>query len=70
MFSLVSRIPDGLPELRTLLEEHITQQGLSAIERGGEVAHSDPKVCRNQPLVIISNIRSSCIHFRSFFLTL
>lgn len=44
MYQLVSRIPDGLIELRTLLEEHITQQGLSAIERGGETAHNDPKV--------------------------
>lgn len=44
MFQLVSRIPEGLTELRVLLEDHITQQGLSAIERGGEVAHNDPKV--------------------------
>jgi len=44
MYQLVSRIPDGLTELRVLLEDHITQQGLSAIERGGESAHSDPKV--------------------------
>ena len=44
MYQLVSRIPDGLTELRVLLEDHITQQGLSAIERGGEVAHNDPKV--------------------------
>jgi len=44
MFSLVSRIQDGLPELRTRLEEHISLQGMSAIERGGEVAHTDPKV--------------------------
>jgi len=44
MFSLVSRIQDGLPELRIRLEEHISLQGMSAIERGGEVAHTDPKV--------------------------
>jgi len=44
MFSLVSRITDGLPELRTRLEEHISVQGMSAIERGGDVAHTDPKV--------------------------
>ena len=44
MYQLVSRIPDGLTELRSLLEDHITQQGLSAIERGGEAAHNDPKV--------------------------
>ena len=45
MYQLVSRISDGLTELRTLLEDHITQQGLSAIEREGEAAHNDPKVC-------------------------
>ena len=44
MYQLVSRIPDGLTELRSLLEDHITGQGLSAIERRGEVAHNDPKV--------------------------
>jgi cullin 1 len=44
MYQLVSRISDGLTELRTLLEDHITQQGLSAIEREGEAAHNDPKV--------------------------
>lgn len=47
MYQLVSRIPDGLTELRTLLEDHITQQGLSAIEREGDAAHNDPKVCLN-----------------------
>ena len=46
MYQLVSRIPDGLTELRTLLEDHITQQGLSAIEREGESAHNDPKVLK------------------------
>ncbi|KAI9556809.1 hypothetical protein GHT06_016600 [Daphnia sinensis] len=44
MYQLVSRISEGLTELRTLLEDHITQQGLSAIEREGEAAHNDPKV--------------------------
>ncbi len=43
-YKLVSRISEGLTELRTRLEEHITAQGLSAIERGGEAAHTDPKV--------------------------
>lgn len=32
------RIPDGLRELRTLLEQHITNQGLAAIDRCGETA--------------------------------
>ncbi|KAK4015189.1 hypothetical protein OUZ56_030176 [Daphnia magna] len=42
MYQLVSRISEGLTELRTLLEDHTTQQGLSAIEREGEAAHNDP----------------------------
>ncbi|KAL1450969.1 hypothetical protein WDU94_003271 [Cyamophila willieti] len=33
MYQLVSKIPDGLNELRVLLETHITNQGLSAIEK-------------------------------------
>ena len=35
MYKLVSRVPNGLIELRTLLEDYITQQGISAIEREG-----------------------------------
>ena len=38
MYLLVSRIADGLGELRNLLESHITNQGLAAIERCGESA--------------------------------
>lgn len=48
MYQLVSRITDGLTELRKLLEDHITQQGLSAIEREGDAAHNDPKVLSTQ----------------------
>merc|ERR1712038_245990 len=44
MFSLVSRIPDGLGELRNLLENHITAQGLAAIEKLGDDALNEPKV--------------------------
>merc|ERR1711874_234293 len=44
MFQLVSRIPDGLGELRDLLENHITAQGLAAIEKLGEEALNDPKI--------------------------
>ncbi|XP_077562806.1 cullin-1-like [Haemaphysalis longicornis] len=44
MFQLVSRIADGLGELRGLLEEHIQAQGLSAVERLGEGAAQDPKL--------------------------
>jgi len=44
MFSLVSRIPDGLGELRNLLENHITNQGLAAIEKLGQEALNEPKI--------------------------
>jgi len=43
MFQLVSRIQDGLGELKILLEAHITNQGLAAIDRCGEAALNDPK---------------------------
>ncbi|KAK3745362.1 hypothetical protein RRG08_064686 [Elysia crispata] len=44
MYQLVSRIPNGLNQLKTLLEKHILNQGLSAIEKCGEAALNDPKV--------------------------
>jgi len=44
MFQLVSRIPDGLGELRNLLENHIHSQGLAAIEKLGNEALNDPKL--------------------------
>ena len=44
MYKLVSRIPEGLGELKTLLENHIATQGLTAIEKLGEEALSDPKL--------------------------
>ena len=44
MFTLVSRIPDGLGHLKTLLENHINNQGLLAIEKLGEEALNDPKL--------------------------
>ncbi|KFM75968.1 Cullin-1, partial [Stegodyphus mimosarum] len=47
MFQLVSRIFDGLGELRTRLETHIHYQGLSAIEKCGETALNDPKIYVN-----------------------
>merc|ERR1712038_1120323 len=43
MFSLVSRIPDGLGELKHLLENHIAEQGHLAIEKLGDEAANDPK---------------------------
>uniref|UniRef100_A0A1B6J777 Cullin-1 n=1 Tax=Homalodisca liturata TaxID=320908 RepID=A0A1B6J777_9HEMI len=44
MYELVSRIPDGLTELRNILETHIANQGLEAIEKCGESAVNDPKI--------------------------
>lgn len=38
MYSLVARIMDGLVELRKLLEAHIYNQGLTAIDKCGETA--------------------------------
>ena len=38
MYMLVSRITDGLGELKTLLETHIYSQGQTAIERCGDTA--------------------------------
>lgn len=38
MYQLVSRIPDGLGELKSLLENHINSQGILAIEKLGEDA--------------------------------
>lgn len=38
MYNLVSRITDGLGELKKLLETHIYNQGLAAIEKCGEAA--------------------------------
>ena len=43
MYELVSRISEGLGELKNLLENHITQQGTIAIEALGVEAQSDPK---------------------------
>ncbi|XP_072391681.1 cullin-1 isoform X2 [Diabrotica undecimpunctata] len=52
MYSLVARIPDGLGELKTLLEQHIAAQGLAAIEKCGESAVNDPKVYVNTILEV------------------
>lgn len=38
MYQLVSRITDGLGELKNLLESHICNQGLFAIEKCGDAA--------------------------------
>jgi len=46
MYKLVARIPEGLVELRNLLEAHICNQGLTAIEKCGDAAN-DPKLYVN-----------------------
>lgn len=46
MYKLVARIPEGLTELRNLLEAHICNQGLTAIEKCGDAAN-DPKMYVN-----------------------
>lgn len=38
MYNLVSRITDGLGELKKLLETHIHNQGLAAVEKCGDSA--------------------------------
>ncbi|KAK9503850.1 hypothetical protein O3M35_010321 [Rhynocoris fuscipes] len=44
MYQLVARIPDALVELRGLLEAHIANQGLAAIEKSLDTASNDPKI--------------------------
>ena len=49
MYQLVSRIPDGVTELKRLLENHINNQGLAAIDKLGEESvnvRSIFKICR------------------------
>lgn len=38
MYTLVSRISEGLKELKIVLEEHIHNQGTAAIAKCGETA--------------------------------
>lgn len=44
MYSLVSRIAEGLTDLKNILECHIHNQGLQAIAKCGEAATNDPKI--------------------------
>uniref|UniRef100_A0A182TS23 Cullin family profile domain-containing protein n=1 Tax=Anopheles melas TaxID=34690 RepID=A0A182TS23_9DIPT len=44
MYSLVARIKAGLFELKEILETHIHNQGLAAIEKCGDSAVNDPKI--------------------------
>nr|CAD7424281.1 unnamed protein product [Timema monikensis] len=52
MYQLVARITDGLGELRNLLESHIANQGLSAIDKCGDSANNDPKIYVNTILEV------------------
>lgn len=47
MYSLVSRVPVGMTELRKKFESHVHSQGLSAIEKCGDtvVNVSCPSTC-------------------------
>ena len=38
MYTLVSRVPDGLNELKSRFETHVHSQGLAAVEKIGETA--------------------------------
>lgn len=44
MYMLVSRIADGLADLKIALENHINNQGQQAIDKCGEAAANDPKI--------------------------
>jgi cullin 1 len=44
LYSLVARLPDGLDNMKSIFENHVFHQGLSAIEKCQESADSDPKV--------------------------
>lgn len=52
MYLLVARIPNGLGELRNLLECHIANQGLAAIDKCGDTAANDPKIYVNTILEV------------------
>lgn len=64
MYQLVARIPDGLGELRNLLEGHIANQGLAAIDKCGDSAAN---VCLQ--LIYITITAFVCkIVFKYFFI--
>uniref|UniRef100_A0A0K8TSJ6 Cullin-1 n=1 Tax=Tabanus bromius TaxID=304241 RepID=A0A0K8TSJ6_TABBR len=44
MYTLVSRISEGLGELKAILEDHIHSQGITAIEKCGDAEANDPKL--------------------------
>lgn len=55
MYNLVSRITDGLGELKKLLETHIHNQGLAAIEKCGEAA-LNVRSSFSPPLTILTSL--------------
>ena len=55
MYQLVSRIQDGLGELKSLLETHIHSQGLAAVEKLGESAMNVSTVCGRDVSLPLSN---------------
>ena len=58
MYQLVSRIPDGVGELKRLLENHINNQGLAAIEKLGDEAVNVSKI-----ITVWKNVKFSLIFF-------
>ena len=66
MFKLASRIPDGLSEMRTLLEQHISQQGQDAVLKKFEEASN---VCSGND-VIDDDASVKCLGFLSRVLPL
>jgi len=60
MYSLLSRIPEGLDPLRTRFEEHVRKAGLNSIEKiadqGGETMVYNLMIYTYQNLLLIINL--------------
>ncbi|KAF4795880.1 Cullin-1 [Turdus rufiventris] len=56
MYNLVSRIQDGLGELKKLLETHIHNQGLAAIEKCGEAALNASIPSKQDPKMYVQTV--------------
>lgn len=52
MYQLVAKLQNGLGELRNLLEGHIANQGVAAIDKCGDSAINDPKIYVNTILEV------------------
>ncbi|CAK9304365.1 unnamed protein product [Gordionus sp. m RMFG-2023] len=61
MYCLVSRIPDALNELKTLLQQHIINQGLTSIANSCETAITDSKTYVNIILEVHNKYNSLVI---------